>query len=527
MLLCAVALCAAGSDFAERLYKAGKRAERSGDMLHAYLLYARAAALAPANTAYAERCAALRAIAMLTADYSVDPDPATEPQAGPGEPQSTPSEGLTAKEIYEAREALPPPRLTPSPGKKSFDLKGDARTIFEKVSEAYGLLVVFEADYQTPPPFIFRMNDVGYQDALRALETVSNSFLVPVNPRLALVARDTPQKRAEMGQSVSVAIPIPERMSVQDAQEIITAVQQTLDVRRVTVDPTRHLVFLRDNATKVNAARQIFTNLSRLRPQIEVDVEFVSVVKNSSLAYGLSLPNSFSLVNFGNFMHNSPSIRAGFTRFLTFGGGATFFGLGVTDASAFATLSRASADNLLRSQILAVDGQAATLHVGDRYPIIVNGYYGNATGTGTVYRPPPTVNFEDLGLVLKVTPTIHAGDEVSLDLDAEFKVLGAGSSISGIPIVSNRKFTGKVRLKNSEWAVIAGLVQLTDSDTKTGIPGLSSIPGIGRFFSRNTRNQNSNQVLLVLKPHLVSLSPWEFVSRPIWIGTETRPITMF
>ena len=60
------------------------------------------------------------------------------------------------------------PRLAPSTAKKSFDIKGDARTIFEKVAEAYGLLVVFEADYQTPPPFTFRMTEVGYEDALRA-----------------------------------------------------------------------------------------------------------------------------------------------------------------------------------------------------------------------------------------------------------------------------------------------------------------------------------------------------------------------
>src|SRR5207249_172921 len=97
------------------------------------------------------------------------------------------------------------------------------KTIFEKVAEAYGLLVVFEADYQTPPPFTFRMTDVGYEDALRALETISNSFLVPVNPRLALIARDTPQKRADMGQAMSAAFLIPERMTVQDAQEMITA----------------------------------------------------------------------------------------------------------------------------------------------------------------------------------------------------------------------------------------------------------------------------------------------------------------
>jgi len=526
LVVCTLAAAVGGgSDFAERLYKAGQRAERAGDVLHAYLLYARAAALDPKNLVYASRRSALQAIAEVTADQRLDPEPVAEEEAN-AEPAPE-VEGLTATEMAEARQALPPPRLAASPEKKSFDIKGDARTVFEKVAEAYGLLVVFEADYQTAPPFTFRMTDVGYEDALRALETVSNSFVVPVNPRLALVARDTPQKRAEMGQAMSVAIPIPERMSVQDAQEMITAVQQTLDIRRITVDPTRHLVFLRDQVTKINAARQIFANLARLRPQIEVEVEFVSVAKNSSLSVGMNLQNSFPLVNFGNFLHNVPSIPAGFTKFATFGGGATLFGVGITEASAFATLSRASSNTTLRSQIVSVDGQAATLHVGDRYPIITNGYYGNATGTGQVYAPPPTVNYEDLGLVLKVTPSVHENDEVTLDLDAAFKVLGAGSSISGIPVVSERKFAGKVRLRHGEWAVVAGLVSVTETDTKSGIFGLSNLPRIGRLFSKNTRDTNSTEVLLVLKPRLVNLPPWEFVPRPIWIGTETRPVTMF
>ena len=49
---------------------------------------------------------------------------------------------------------------------------------------------------------------------------------------------------------MAVAIPIPERMSVQDAQEMVTAVQQTLDIRRANVDPGRHMVFLRDQVSQ-------------------------------------------------------------------------------------------------------------------------------------------------------------------------------------------------------------------------------------------------------------------------------------
>ena len=177
--------------------------------------------------------------------------------------------------------------------------------------------------------------------------------------------------------------------------------------------------------------------------------------------------------------------------------------------------------------MVAADGQAATLHIGNRYPIMTNGYYGNATGAGTVYTPPPTINYEDIGLVFKVTPSVHDDGEVTLDIDTEFKVLGAASAIAGIPIISSRKYTGKVRLKDGEWAVLAGLTETLDSDVRTGIPGLMQIPWIGRLFSQNNIEHDSTEVLLVLKPHLTVMPPWETVTRPIWIGTETRPVTLF
>jgi type II secretory pathway component GspD/PulD (secretin) len=121
--------------------------------------------------------------------------------------------------------------------------------------------------------------------------------------------------------------------------------------------------------------------------------------------------------------------------------------MGVASASAFATLTQSSGASVLRTQMTTLDGQAASFHVGDRYPIITSGYYGstgNVTGNLQTFSPPPVVNFEDLGLVLKVTPAVHGEGEITLDVDASFKVLGSGS-LNGIPIIANRKYTGKVR----------------------------------------------------------------------------------
>jgi general secretion pathway protein D len=116
---------------------------------------------------------------------------------------------------------------------------------------------------------------------------------------------------------------------------------------------------------------------------------------------------------------------------------------------------------------------------------------------------------------------------VTLDLDIAYTLIAGNSPISGIPIIGSQKFTGKVRLKMGEWGVVAGLIQLNSSDVKSGTAGLSDIPILGRLFSQNNISKDHSEVLIVLKPHLTALPPWEYVARPMWVGSETRPITIY
>jgi len=257
-----------------------------------------------------------------------------------------------------------------------------------------------------------------------------------------------------------------------------------------------------------------------------VDIEFLSVSRTSTLNYGLSLPTSSSIVDFGTAFLNQPAATNALN-FFTFGGGGTLMGMGIANAAAFATLSKASADTVLRAEIVALDGQPATLHVGDSYPVTTSSFSGAGGGVGFQNGGfAPTIQFVDLGLVLKVTPAVHENYEVTLDVDAQFKTLGANSG-NGIPVIGSRQYQGKVRLKDGEWAVIAGLVTTNDAETPTGIAGLMNLPWIGRLFSNQTHTKETTQTLIVLKPHLVALPPWESTSKTIWTGTESRPITPF
>jgi general secretion pathway protein D len=503
-------------DEADSLYAQGQKAQRAGDLFHAYLLYAEAAKLEPGNFAIAahkNQTGAVLASTMSIKDAKNAPDPdlaflelmRTE---GPAQ-------------FDEFGPTAPAPHLNFTNVKKKFDLTADAKTIIQKVGEAYGIQMIFANDWSGPRPFPFRTGELDMMQAFRLLEDMTTSLIEPIDGRTALVTRDTPQRRTEVVPVVTMAIPIPERFAVQDAQEMVQAVQQVLDIRRAQVDPARRMVFFRDAESKVLLARRLLNDLSRLRPQVEVDVQLLTMTKQHSANFGLTLPNTFSLVNLGNFLNNAIS-PGGFANFATFGGGKTLFGLGVTAAQAFATVSDSLTQSMLNAQVTAVDGQPASLNVGTRYPIATAQFIGATPST----TPTPTVTYQDLGLVLKLTPTVQGDNQIALDVDAAFTTLGTISA-DGIPSIAQRKFQGKVRLAPGQWAVLTGLTTTTESFSTSGIAGLSRLPLLGHLFRGDTIERDSDDTLIVMKPRIIGLAPWDFPVSEMEVGSETRPISLF
>lgn len=489
------------------LLQAARNAEAAGDTLNAFFLYARAAAADPGNAALAIQNRALGQRLLQTSASNLGLDPSRDPQVNMANRIAI--EQLSPTDAIESEAALAPPRLLPSEGRKPFDLRGTARPVIEEVARAFGVKTVFEADFPSGPALTFRTGELTRDEAFRSIEAVTNTFFVPVLGDTVLVFPDTTEKRNSNSPVMAVAIPIPQRMNVQEAQELASGVQQIMELRHIAVDAGRRVIFLRDQEYKILAARRMIGDLARLRAQVSVEIELLSVSKSSTLGIGLSLQNAASIVNF-----NAPSTLARLTQL-----GTSWFGLGLANAGAFATLSRSSTQASLRTQIISLDGQQAQLHIGDRFPMITG-----LSGFGDTSVP--VIQFQDLGLNLEVTPTVHADGEITMLVEADYNVLG-GASNNGIPIISQRKFTGTVRTRADEWAIIAGLAVAQSSVTTSGIAGLSSIPGIGRIFRRDTTTDDGSQILIILKPRLMSDPAWEHPSEPFWLGTETKPPVFF
>jgi general secretion pathway protein D len=497
---------------AEQLFRQAQKAEQSGEVVKAYLLYAQAAAADPTNITYWQHAQALRPAASL-----IDASPPKPPSFPSDKIDQTLFGRITNTDLEDARKPLPPPELKAARGRRDYDLRGDSKALWEQVTAALQLKVLFDADYKPTRPFRFELTGADYRDTLRALQAATDSFLVPISQRLIFVANDTTQKRREFERTAAVVVPFPEAISVQELQEIATSIRGVMGSQKLMVDTTRHLILIRDQVSKVRLAQKLIEDLLRPRAQVSIDIEILTTDLSSSLNYGLSLPTSFPLASFVNRTNLINYIPSGFSTFLAFGGGASLLGFGVTDARLFATVSKSSAQSILKAQVVAVEGLPASLHVGQKYPIMTSGYFGNTSGSGTVYTPPPTINFEDLGLLLKVTPHVVGTNEVSLDLDAEFKLLGA-ASVDGIPVVANRQYQSKVDVMAGQWAILSGLMSAQEAKTITGLPILSYIP----FLRNNTITKDVGATLIVLKPHVTVAPPSETPAVKAWAGTETR-----
>ncbi|HJT87843.1 MAG TPA: type II and III secretion system protein, partial [Bryobacteraceae bacterium] len=353
----------------------------------------------------------------------------------------------------------------------------------------------------------------------------TGSFLVPLSDKLFLVAKDTPQKRADLEPNVSVSVYLNEANSQQDMTALLQAVQQTAGLQKISLDTNTHMVVLRGPLSKVLPARAIIEQLMTPRAQVAVEMRLLEVSRNDLITYGINFPTLLSLTPLTTFLNNQPTFANSIAGLLTFGGGKTLMGIGILNPSLVATLSDSLGRVLVDSDVRSVSGQPASLHAGQRYPVLQAGYFGPSSFSGPgAYTPPPSFTYVDLGVTLKVTPMVQSMEDVLLDVDAEFMVL-TGAAVNGIPVISNRLLKSKVALKFGQWAVIGGLLNTQDTRSITGLPGVSGIPGLGALTSTHDKNDSNDQVLVLMRPRLLTLPPSEMATQAYPLGSDTRPIT--
>ena len=473
-----LALLLAGSLAAEELsawelYEFGRDAEKKGHMAQAYLLYSEAATMEPRNQTYWLRSQAVRSRAALEAK----PVPPVSAVTGDGslEQAGPPLEAATKGDLADARKDLPPSDLAGGDLVRDFDLSGDSKKVYTDVAKAFGLDCIFDGDYQPMPALHFRMDSVGYRDALHGLEFATGTFLVPIASKLFLVSKDTPQKRTQNEPMVAVTIPLPDAGVQQDFTTLVDGVKQATGIEKVSYDSQTRTLVIRDRLSRVLPARALLEQLLYPRAQVMMELELVEVSRSKTTTYGVNFPTIFSLNALTNWLGNQVTPPTNISGLLSFGGGKTLLGMGIMDAATVAQMSESSGKVLWAAELRGEERQPTTLHVGNRYPVLTSGYFGesgsSATTAGTTATVPGTGTGTGTGVATGVGTLTLSKTSVAWT----YASAGASPLAASISVTSTNGDIGYTATvaSSSQWLVVnsATTVSGTLPATLTVSPG--------------------------------------------------------
>jgi general secretion pathway protein D len=511
---------------AARLARGAREAQNSGQLVRAYLLYAEAAARDPSNLSYRTNRDSLATTANLltkaniqTADISTDVKAAEKEAAAQPKGAEPPIEIASESEWARQPELQALPAVRPTASSGTFDLRGDTKKLFQQVSAAYGVRVLFDPELPPERSVRFQIQGADFRTAMEALTAVTHTFIFAVSEHEIAVAQDTENKRAELEPVVLESFSLPNAVEQKDVIEAANAVRGVLNLKTIGWDSQNHVVMIRDRASRVRAARGLFEALLLPKAQVSLEVQFMTIDTDKSYHYGASLPTTFQLIDFGHVGAFKSVVQSVSTaaNFLAFGGGATLFGIGLSDATIFATYARSISENFYDAAMTVGDGQTASLHVGDKYPIPQTLYTGAQVSSPSIYNPIGQFTQEDLGLILKMTPRLNGSGDIAIDLEADFKSLGT-QTIDTVPEINEREFKGTVTLREGQLAVLAGMDSSSYNRTKNGLRGLADIPGIDQVLAENTRDTRTSHTLVVIKPTITRLPMSPYVSPQFVVG---------
>ncbi len=286
----------------------------------------------------------------------------------------------------------------------------------------------------------------------------------------------------------------------------ITWDNDTVFVRGTVKDVTDADRIIAMVTTLGKAINLLRVKIPEVEPQILLKVKFTDVDRSASQSLGINIASAalgqdtgISTGQFGN---------TGIDNTGTFSlSQALNILLFRKDLNLGATIQALEAKNLLEvlsePNVLAINGQTASFLSGGQFPVpMIN---GNAN-LGTV-----TIAFKEYGIRLTFTPNITPRGTIRLKVSPEVSSLdfANGVQISGftIPALSTRRVDTEVELEDGQSFIIAGLLDNNATESFSKIPGLSSIPVLGKLFQSRAITKKNTELLVIVTPEIVRPIP--------------------
>lgn len=279
--------------------------------------------------------------------------------------------------------------------------------------------------------------------------------------------------------------------------------------------PTNSLV-VRAEPLMMQEVKSIVRQLDVRRAQILIEAAIVEVGGDKGLDLGFQWAggnsrNGYGGTNFSNvgmsvndvvrgvLGNSAPQIGDG----ATIGGGEMDSRGNLRWGGFLQALSSESDVNLLSTpSILTLDNQEASIIVGQNVPFVTGQHTNSSSGGGT--NPFQTIQREDVGITLTVTPTVAGGRTVRLVLEQEASAVQPGASAAVDLITSKRSINTTVLADDGETIVLGGLIQDDVRKTVQKVPILGSIPVLGALFRSTTDVQEKRNLIVFLRPTILA-----------------------
>ncbi|HWZ83941.1 MAG TPA: hypothetical protein VNW47_15020 [Terriglobales bacterium] len=463
---------------------------------------------------------------------------------------------VAAPEMIESVDAL---ASKPKEEHHDFHYRGDSRGLLTAIASSFGLTVIFDDAFPNRR-VNFDVEDVDFPTAMRAAESVTKSFAVPLDAKILFATLDNPENHRLYDRMGMRSFYIPGGGSAQDLNELLNSLRSLFELRFASLNTSSSVITLRGPQNILEAATQYLDTLDSTRPEVMLDVKVFEVDHSYTRNIGVHIPSNFKLFSIPlgalaalggqsiqdliNQLIASGGInQAGNTDIAallaqlqsqqnsifsqpvaTFGGGITLMGLTLDELRVGLSLNESSVRTLEHMTLRAAHEKEATFKLGSRYPIINASFapvfnsaaIAQVIGNNSFTAPFPSFNYEDLGLTIKVKPSVHGTTDVSMQLELQFRALG-GASLNGVPVISNREYKGGIALRQGEPAVVAGMITKAEQRSLSGLPGFSRIPGLKTLTAESSKEEEEDELLIVITPYVV-LGPDGKETPEIWLS---------
>ena len=472
----------------------------------------------------------------------------TGAEAAPEVRGLTPSEMANKETEDRIGRLLPAPELKPlKPALQDFKMINQTpKVLFDTLAMNAGINVLYDPEYLTSGPKekqTVTFNNSTVQEALDYLAILTKSFWKPINANTIFVTMDNANKRRDYEDEVTRIFFLKNITATAELTAMVTAVRTVADLQRLFPFEGQYAIIAKGPADKVALAEKIIHDLDKPKSEVVVDIfvmEASSVYMRSLAAgpftNGVSLQGNFTprtsiqVQEAASTATTSSTTTSTSTSSTTTGTGTTgtsssttgysipFSHIGQVNAGDWsttlpsavftATLSDTRTKVLQSPQLRSVDGQKSSMKIGEKEPT-ASGSFANTTGAIGGAGISPLVNTQftylDVGVNVEITPHVHENGDVSLKISLDISSVTGQVNLGGInePIIGQRKIEQEIRLHEGEVNLIGGLLSTQDNKTKTGVPGLSNIPIIGKLFSGDSVDRERDEIMIALIPHVV------------------------